>query len=181
MHFSKLMLLLACLLLGFARAPAAARPESAPAAAAPAYDQLFRRIETVNVNRHESVTSAFGVTFVLRYQSLYLKYWSAEVPASDTSPHLFLDYRERIPGRSPGGSFLVITFPEPSYTLAAAGQHYPNLALTRPPGHSMESGWTYEIPGGANEIGFGFDASQRYLESISVATRLRDPWSTIPQ
>lgn len=151
-------------------APAVTAQATQQAETKTSYDQLFERVEALDTNSHEAVASTFGVTFTLRYQTVYLKYWTAEVPASDSSPHLFLDYRERMPDY-PGLNFLAITFPEPSYTLAAAERRYPGMALLSPPGHSADSEWSYEVPSGSNRIGLGFDAQLRHLEVMSVHTR----------
>jgi hypothetical protein len=171
MYTVRAVLLTTCLIVASACMLPAGAQERAPVKATEAYDQFLTRLQTVDVNSPESVGGAFGVALVLRYRSPNTRLWVAEVPASDRSPRLFLDYRERIPPAGPGQGALVITLPEPSYSLATARRRHPNLRLTSPPGHSVDSGWGYEIPGGANAIGVEFDANLRYLISITVVPR----------
>lgn len=157
-------------------APLPADRDLAPADVVQLYDQLFQRLETVDVNSREAVASAFGVAFVMRYESEDLIFWTAEVPASSTFPRLSLDYRERIPGHSRGGSFLSIVFREPAYTRGSAQLRYADLLMTDLPNihHFPNSRWTYETFRGSNNLALRFDFSDRRLMSAAIFTRRKD-------
>lgn len=139
------------------------------------YARLFRGLDSVDVNSRASVENFFGVTLTLSSQGQYFKYWEAEVPASSSSAHLLLDYRERIPGSGAERSFFAIRIPEPAYTYASVERRYPNIALVRAPGHARNSGWGFEVPAaGGNEIAMGFDAGICLLRVVSIMTPTRD-------
>jgi hypothetical protein len=177
MRVFKTALLASALALGPGCVHAAGDPAPAPASAPTAdfYGALLARLQSLDVDRRAAVAEAFGATFVLRSQSAFIRYWTADMPASASSPHLTLDYREGIEGTGQGGAFLVIDFAEPVYPFASVQRLYPALRLSRAPGHLADDGWLFEIPGGVNEIGIGVDARLQFLTSVSVGARLPTP------
>src|SRR5262245_35807221 len=100
--------------------------EASSPQAADFYDALLPRLQSMDVGNRESAARAFAVTFSLRSQSAFIRYWTAEVPASASSPALSLDYREGIPAAGAHGSFFVISISNPSHTFASIRQRYPD-------------------------------------------------------
>jgi hypothetical protein len=133
------------------------------------YDELFDRLERVDINDPEAVSSSFGVTLLFPSAAQTYRFWQAEVASVESLPALRIEYGERTTQAAQRSNFLSLTISNPCLSIEETRSRYPDMSLVNVSyGHESQGEMVCEVRAGSNDFRLGFEGDEVLLRTISV-------------